>query len=137
MPKQTETQRKKAVDYIVIHGRKYPIHFGLKTINEFTKETGHDFEQIVALGKPELSVEAFVTIARLGLKDGARRAGSSEVEPFDEDELWDAFDEEPSLIFDLADLFSDAIHPIVTKLNGLIDEDNGEASDPNPSSGSR
>lgn len=102
---------------IVIAGHAYPIHFGLRAVNEFTKQQGWEFERTVATTQPLGTLESIVSLTVTGLNEGARRANSER--RYTEDEVWDIFDEEPELILKVSEIFMEAIAPLTDKLGDL------------------
>ena len=108
---------------IIIQGTPHPIHFGLRAIDEFVRQRGAEFGQTVA------SNDSIVALTATGLNEGARRAGSDR--RYTEDEVWDIFDEEPSLILAVSELFVESIAPLTDKLGDL--SKNGKR----PTTGSR
>lgn len=110
---------------IVIAGRACPIHFGLRAVNEFTKQHKVDFERTVGTTEALASLDSIVGLTVTGLNEGARRTGSDH--RYTEDEVWDIFDEEPELILTVSEIFMEAITPLTDKLGDLA----SKASDPN------
>lgn len=102
---------------IIIAGAPRPIHFGLRAINEFTRLTGGDFGQSVSSPQPVASLDSIVALAVTGLNEGARRAHSER--RYTADEVWDLFDEEPSLILTVSELFMESVTPLTEKLGDL------------------
>lgn len=119
---------------ILIAGQPCPIHFGLRAVNEFTKQRGGEFGQTVGTTDALGSLDSIVSLTATGLNEGARRANSDR--RYTEDEVWDIFDEEPELILKVSEIFMEAIAPLTDKLGDLAKG----ASDPNvrrPTKGSR
>lgn len=119
---------------IIIAGQLCPIHFGLRAINEFTKQMGGEFGQTVGTTDALGSLDSIVSLTVTGLNEGARRANSNR--RYTEDEVWDIFDEEPELILKVSEIFMEAIAPLTDRLGDLAKG----ASDPNgkrPTKGSR
>ncbi|WP_281524778.1 MULTISPECIES: hypothetical protein [Alistipes] len=114
---------------IIIQGTPHPIHFGLRAIDEFVKQRGAEFGQTVASTDALGSLDSIVALTATGLNEGARRAGSDR--RYTEDEVWDIFDEEPSLILAVSELFVESIAPLTDKLGDL--SKNGKR----PTTGSR
>ncbi len=114
---------------IIIQGSPRPIHFGLRAIDEFVKQRGAEFGQTVASTDALGSLDSIVALTATGLNEGSRRADSDR--RYTEDEVWDIFDEEPSLILAVSELFVESIAPLTDKLGGL--SKNGKR----PTTGSR
>ena len=102
---------------IFIQSSPRPIHFGLRAIDEFVKQRGTEFGQTVALTDVLGSLDSIVALTATGLIEGARRADSDR--RYTEDEVWDIFDEEPSLILAVSELFVESIAPLTDKLGDL------------------
>ena len=98
---------------IIIQGSPRPIHFGLRAIDEFVKQRGAEFGQTVASTDALGSLDSIVALTATGLNEGARRAGS------DRRYTEDIFDEEPSLILAVSELFVESIAPLTDKLGDL------------------
>lgn len=119
---------------ILIAGQPCPIHFGLRAVNEFTKQRGSVFGQTVGTTAALASLDSIVALTATGLNEGARRTNSDR--RYTEDEVWDIFDEEPELILKVSEIFMEAIAPLTDKLGDLAKG----ANDPNgnrPTKGSR
>lgn len=119
---------------ILIAGLPCPIHFGLRAVNEFTKQRGGEFGQTVGTSDALASLDNIVALTFTGLNEGARRTNSNR--RYTEDEVWDIFDEEPELILKVSEIFMEAIAPLTDRLGDLAKG----ASDPNgrrPTKGSR
>lgn len=119
---------------ILIAGQPCPIHFGLRAVNEFTKQRGGVFGQTVGTTAALASLDSIVALTATGLNEGARRTNSDR--RYTEDEVWDIFDEEPELILKVSEIFMEAIAPLTDKLGDLAKG----ANDPNgnrPTKGSR
>lgn len=106
---------------ITIAGTQYPVHFGLRGLNTFTKTTGLSFGDVVTAKDAASSLDGIVALGVLGLNEGARKCGDPKARRFTEDDLWDAVDADPGIIFQIADAFSAAIKPLVAKLDGVVD----------------
>ena len=103
---------------ITYNGKDYPIHFGLRAINQFARQTGGNFSDIITTSEAITAIDAIIQIGVLGLNEGARREGD---EPcFSEDELWEWCDEDPTLILQIADIFVESIKPLSEKLEGFL-----------------
>ena len=114
---------------IIIQGTPHPIHFGLRAIDEFVRQRGAEFGQTVASTNALGSLDSIVALTATGLNEGARRAGSDR--RYTEDEVWDIFDEEPSLILAVSELFVESIVPLTDMLSmvstrELVTEDTPE-----------
>lgn len=119
---------------IIIAGNPCPIHFGLRAINEFTKQQGGEFEKTVGTTEALASLDSIVGLTVTGLNEGARRTASDR--RYTEDEVWDIFDEEPELILTVSEIFMETIAPLTDKLGDLAKG----ANNPNgkrPAKGSR
>ena len=102
---------------IIIQGTPRPIQFGLRAIDEFAKQRGAEFGQAVASTDALGSLDSIVSLTATGLNEGARRAGNDS--RYTEDEVWDIFDEEPTLILAVSELFVESIVPLTDKLGDL------------------
>lgn len=102
---------------ILIAGQPCPIHFGLRAVNEFTKQRGSEFGQTVGTTDALASLDSIVALTATGLNEGARRSNSDR--RYTEDEVWDIFDEEPTLILTVSEIFMEAITPLTDKLGEL------------------
>lgn len=102
---------------IIINGQAAPIHFGMKAVNEFTKQQGSDFADNVTTSVAVGSLDSIVTLTATGLNEGARRTGLDR--RYTEDEVWDIFDDEPHLIVEVSQIFVDSIVPLTDKLGGM------------------
>lgn len=108
---------------IIIQGSPCPIHFGLRSLSEFTKTQDTDFESTVSSAQALGSLDSIVGLTVTGLNEGARRTNSDR--RYSEDEVWDFFDEEPELILAVSEIFMESITPLTDRL--------GELSGPNGS----
>ena len=102
---------------ITIKGQVYPIHFGLKTLNQFAKVQNEEFSDILTAKNALASFDSIVELALLGLNDGARRAGSDH--RFTEAEVWDIFEEEPELILQVGELFVESVTPLTDRIGNI------------------
>ena len=102
---------------ITIKGQVYPIHFGLKTLNQFAKVQNEEFSDILTAKNALASFDSIVELALLGLNDGARRAGSDH--RYTENDVWDIFEEEPELILIVSEMFVESITPLAERLGKL------------------
>lgn len=99
-------------------GNSYPIHFGLRAVNQFAKQTGSNFNDVVTASDAVSTLDALVSLGTLGLNEGAKRAGLED--RYSEEEIWEWCDEQPKLLLDIADIFIESIKPLTDKLDGLI-----------------
>jgi hypothetical protein len=106
---------------ITIAGSQYPVHFGMRGLSAYAKKTGFSFGQLVTSEDAVNSIEGLVGIAVLGLNEGARKAGLKNAKTFTEDDLWDAIDEDPGILLQIADAFSISIKPLIDKLDRVVD----------------
>ena len=106
---------------IIIHGTPRPIHFGLRAINEFTRQRGADFAETVSSSEALSTLDSIVALTVTGLNEGARRAGDDR--RYTEDEVWDLFDEDPTLILTVSDLFVESISPLTDRLGEIARTD--------------
>ena len=106
---------------IIIHGTPRPIHFGLRSINEFTRQRGADFAATVSSAEALSTLDSIVALTVTGLNEGARRAGDDR--RYTEDEVWDLFDEDPTLILTVSDLFVESISPLTDRLGEIARTD--------------
>ena len=109
---------------IIINGQAVPIHFGMKAVNEFTKQQGTDFSDTVTTSEAVGSLDSIVSLTATGLNEGARKSGSDK--RYTEDEVWDIFDEEPHLIVEVSQIFVDSIVPLTDRLGDM--SKNGQAA---------
>ena len=106
---------------IIIHGTSRPIHFGLRAIHEFTRQRGADFASTVSSAEALSTLDSIVALTATGLNEGARRAGDDR--RYTEDEVWDLFDEDPTLILTVSDLFVESISPLTDRLGEMARTD--------------
>lgn len=106
---------------ITIAGSQYPVHFGMRGINAFAKKTGYSFGDIVTAKDAANSIEGLIGLGVLGLNEGARKAGIKNAKTFTEDDIWDAVDEDPGILIQIADAFSSSIKPMLDKLDRVVD----------------
>lgn len=104
--------------YLTYNGREYPIRFGLRAINQFAKQTGGNFSEVITAKDAITAVDAIVSLGALGLNEGARKEGLEA--HYTEEELWEWCDDDPSIVLRIADIFIDSIRPLSEKLEGLI-----------------
>lgn len=104
-----------AMEEITIKGKSYPIHFGLRTLNRFAMARGEEFSDILTAKNAPASLDSIVELALMGLNDGAERAGSDH--RFKENEVWDAFEQEPELMLVVGEMFAESITPLVERLD--------------------
>lgn len=109
---------------IIINGQAAPIHFGLKAIDQFTKQRGSDFGENVTTSDAVGNIDSIVTLTATGLNEGARRTGTDR--RYTEDDVWDIFDDEPHLILEVSQIFIDSIVPMTDKLGDM--SKNGQAA---------
>ena len=103
---------------IIVNRKALPIHFGMKAIDEFSKSQGIDFSETATSTTFAGSLETIVSLALVGLNEGARRSGKEE--RFCEDDIWDMFDEDPGLILQISEIFANSIVPLTDKLGGML-----------------
>lgn len=122
---------------IFIHGTPRPIHFGLRAINEFTRQRGVDFGETVTSSEALSTLDSIVALTATGLNEGARRAGDDR--RYTEDEVWDLFDEDPTLILTVSDLFVESISPLTDRLGEIARDDTAPQGPnrPRPTAGRR
>lgn len=122
---------------IIIHGTPRPIHFGLRSINEFTRQRGADFAATVSSAEALSTLDSIVALTVTGLNEGARRAGDDR--RYTEDEVWDLFDEDPTLILTVSDLFVESISPLTDRLGVIARTDTAPQGPnrPRPTAGRR
>ena len=106
---------------ITIAGSQYPVHFGMRGLNAYAKKTGYSFGQLITTEDAVNSIEGLVGIAVLGLNEGARKAGAKNAKTFTEDDVWDAIDEDPGILLQVADAVSSSIKPLLYKMDRVID----------------
>ena len=102
---------------IIYKGQLLPIHFGIKAINNYVKLQGKEFEEAVTTTNSLANLDSIVSLAVLGLNEGARRGGSNI--RYTEDNVWDMFDEEPTLILKISEIFIESVVPLTDKLGSL------------------
>lgn len=102
---------------IIINGQVTSIHFGMKAVNEFTKQQGSDFADNITTSVAVGSLDSIVTLTASGLNEGARKSGSDK--RYTDDEVWDIFDDEPHLILEVSQIFVDSIAPLTDKLGSM------------------
>ena len=102
---------------IIYQGKPLPIHFGLKTIYEFTKLNGTSFEEAVTTTNIGGDMGSVIFLAISGLNEGSRKSGSDK--RYTQNDIFDMFDDEPNLIMTVANIFMEAIIPLTEKLGAL------------------
>lgn len=102
---------------IHINGHRCPLHFGLRSLNDFAKRTGGNFGTLLTTTEAISSLEALVAITALGLNEGAKRECINA--SYTEEEVWDFFDEEPRLVLEVADIFKESIDALTAKLGDI------------------
>lgn len=103
---------------IIYKGVTLPIHFGIKAINQYVKLQGGSFEETVTTTNSLANIDSIVSLAAMGLTTGARRSGAPKT--FCEDDVWDMFDEDPTLILKISEIFIESVVPLTEKLGGLV-----------------
>ncbi len=106
---------------LIIDGQAYPIHFGLRALNDFAKKTGADFNTVITTAEAVGTLDALASLTALGLNEGARIEGIDE--RYTEDEVWDWFDENPKLVLEVADIFKESIDALTKKLGDIAPEE--------------
>lgn len=104
---------------IKINGAFVPLYFGMRAIAEFSKKNDQNFEEVIDGGGLE-NIDKVVRLGVVGLNEGARRSGS--MVRYTEDQLWDAIDENPSIITEISTAFMESVTPLMEKL-GVKPED--------------
>ncbi|MFI3299257.1 MAG: hypothetical protein R3Y49_05600 [Rikenellaceae bacterium] len=102
---------------INFQGKALPIHFGIRAINNFAKLQNSQFAGAVTSTESLSSLDSIVSLTTSGLNEGARRS-KSDVR-YTEDDVWDMFDDEPTLILNVSELFVEAIAPLTDKLGAI------------------
>lgn len=115
---------------ITINGKALPIHFGIKAITEYSKISGVDFHDAVSSTESLSNIEAVVDLALSGFNEGARRAKSDR--RYTKDDIWDLFDDDPTLILTVTEIFVEAVIPLTDKL-GVIAKNSTPTATQNPS----
>lgn len=105
--------------FITAAGRELPVHFGIRAINEFSKDQSLTFADTIN-GSGVDSLERVIKIAVVGLNEGARRAGAPE--RFTEDNVWDMVDDEPELIIRIGEIFMESVQPLMDKLGAKAED---------------
>lgn len=105
---------------ITINGKTYPIHFGLRAINEHAKNTKFSFEQMTTSNDALASLDDIVGLIHTGLNEGARKAGSEERLTITE--VWDMCEEDPKAILVAADIFHESINACLEKLGESVEK---------------
>ena len=110
-------------DYVDYYYRWKPVPRPLRYAwsERHAKKTGFSFGQLVTSEDAVNSIEGLVGIAVLGLNEGARKAGLKNAKTFTEDDIWDAIDEDPGILLQIADAFSISIKPLIDKLDRVVD----------------
>ncbi|GAB0481655.1 hypothetical protein KML24007_04010 [Alistipes indistinctus] len=112
---------------IIINGQPVPIHFGMKAVNEFTKQQRTDFSDAITTTEAVGSIDSIVGLTVTGLNEGARKSGI--FKQYTEDMVWDIFDDEPHLILEVSQIFVDSIVPLTDKLGGMSKNGRGPTTD--------
>lgn len=108
------------MEVVTIAGKEYPVHFGLKGLNTYAKKTNMDFGNLVSMEGVLSALDVIVSLATLGINEGLKKEhGLDTPEQITEDELWDQIDDDPQLVFTLADAISAGINPVIDKLNAV------------------
>lgn len=103
---------------IIVNGVALPIHFGMKAIDEFSKSQGIDFSETATSTTFAGNIETIVSLAVVGLNEGARRSGQEK--RYTEDDVWDILDDDPSLLLQISEIFAESIVPLTDKLGGML-----------------
>ena len=111
-------QRLNDMAEIKINGKTYPIHFGLRAINEHAKNTKFSFEQMTTSNDALSALDDIVGLIHTGLNEGARKAGSDQ--RFTITEVWDLCEEDPRAILVAADVFQQSINVCMEKLGESV-----------------
>lgn len=99
---------------IEINGKILPLHFGLKTINQYSKTSNTEFKDAVSSTQSLSDVDNIVILTKMGLNDGARRSNSDK--RYTDDDVWDMIDDDPTIIEKVGLIFLDSITPLIEKL---------------------
>lgn len=102
---------------ITIQGIVHLIHFGLRSLCDFTKAQNADFESTISSAQAFGSLDSIVGLTVTGLNEGARRINSDR--RYTEDEVWDFFDDEPELILAVSEIIMESITPLTDKLGDI------------------
>ena len=102
---------------IIVKGQAIPVHFGMKAINEFVKQTDFDFDETVTTTNPIANMDSIVSLAVVGLNEGARRSGKDN--RYTEDDVWDMLDENPELILNFSTIFMESVMPMTDRLGDM------------------
>ena len=102
---------------IVIRGTARPIHFGMRAINEYTKNTQGNFETNITTTEAIATMDSVGAGAAGGLNEGARR--STRTDRYPVADVWDFVDEVPYLILKIADIFKESIDALTEKRGDL------------------
>ena len=105
------------MEYIKYKEKQLPIHFGLKTLAVVSEKRDIDFGEIVTSKESLTSMSFIAEVAKQGLNDGARRDG--DIKNYSVDDVWDMFDDEPSMIVEITNIFGQAIEIASKKLGSL------------------
>lgn len=108
---------------ITIQGIAHPIHFGLRSLCDFTKAQNADFESTISSAQALSSLDSIVGLTVTGLNEGARRTNSDR--RYTEDEVWDFFDDQPGLILAVSEIFMESITPLTDKLGDISKNPDG------------
>jgi hypothetical protein len=102
---------------ITIKGTPTPIHFGMKTIDEFTKRQGVSFAEFLSTPEAFIDLGSITAMTQSGLNEGARKSGSDR--RYTEDDVWDMIDEEPRFILEVLQILVESIVPLTDKLGPI------------------
>lgn len=102
---------------ITYNGKQLPLHFGIRAINNFTKFQNGDFENAATTTSALGSLDSIVALTLSGLNEGARKGGVST--RYTENDVWDMFDDDPTLIVKVSEIFIEAIAPLTDKLGAI------------------
>lgn len=92
---------------LTICGKAYPAAFGIRTMREAAKAMNGEFGDIVG-GEIQIEVglDMITAVARVALNEGARKSGIPD--RYTEDQVVDFFDDEPTLLKQVQELFSES-----------------------------
>lgn len=100
----------------MINGTPQPIHFGLRVINDLSKAGDLEFGDVLS-GEGLDGIEKIVQLAMMGLNEAAKI--NRLPDRYTEEDVWFMFDNEPNLMVDVVEAFTESITPLTEKLGSM------------------
>lgn len=102
---------------LIYKNEALPLHFGLRALSEFATKNNMDLDSMMSGEQSIEGLNMIVSLAVFGLNLGARKAGKED--RYDEEFVWDMFEEEPSLIYETTTIFQESMTVITSRLGSL------------------